>query len=126
MTLEEISRSASYSTKQTAFYLGFSESYVRRLIHGGRIKATKPGGGQWRIVGAEILRVRESMAAEGRVPSTNGDRAADEILVSQEAADKIFNNTPAPGADISPPDQSVEQDGDGGSLYEQMQRRYSA
>ena len=122
MMQDDIETTRSYSNKETAYYLGFSESYTRRLINSGRIKATKPNGGQYRVTGAEILRVKEGMEGEGRVPSTNEDSAATEIHVSQQAANQIFSNAPPSGQDISPPDQDA--DGGDGSIYDMMRRKY--
>ena len=123
MVEQEISANASYSTKEAGYYLGFSESYVRRLIKNGRLTATKPGGGQHRIRGAEINRLLHGMATDGRVPPNNHDNVPDEIHVSDEAAGMIFSSSPPPGRDISPPDQQVTED-EASSIYEIMQRKY--
>jgi len=123
MVEPDITATASYSTKETGYYLGFSESYVRRLIKNGRLNATKPGGGQHRIRGSEINRLLEGLATEGRVPPNTHDNIPDEIHVSDAAAQQIFNSSPPPGQDISPPDQQVSGDEDA-SIYEIMQRKY--
>jgi len=122
MVEPDITAGASYSTKEAGYYLGFSESYVRRLIKNGRLNATKPGGGQHRIRGSEITRLLEGLATEGRVPPNNHDNIPDEIHVSDAAAQQIFNSPPPPGQDISPPDQQITEDN--ASIYEIMQRKY--
>ncbi len=66
---QQIDGNSSYSIKQVGFYLGLSDSWVRRLIKDGRINATKPTGGQFRITGAEpsVSPVRRAIP-----PSTEG------------------------------------------------------
>ena len=124
MEIQDITPGKSYSTIEAAFFIGFTDGYVRKLIRDGRIAASKPNGGQYRITGAEITRVMQNMETKGHVPpSGTGGEPASEIHVSQEAADRIFNNEPADSKDISTPDQAVANDWDL-SLYEQMQRKY--
>lgn len=55
MTLE-IKENVVYTTKETQNLLKISESTVKRLLKKGILKANKVGG-QYRILGKEILRV---------------------------------------------------------------------
>lgn len=54
--MNEINPNEVYTTKETRRLLKISESTVKRLIKKGLINANKVGG-QYRILGKEILRV---------------------------------------------------------------------
>ena len=53
---EEIKSHAVYTTEETRQLLKISNSTIKRLLKKGLIKANKVGG-QYRILGKEILRV---------------------------------------------------------------------
>ncbi|MCK5060222.1 MAG: helix-turn-helix domain-containing protein [Candidatus Pacebacteria bacterium] len=53
---EEIKPNAVYTTEETRQLLRISDSTIKRLLKKGLIKANKVGG-QYRILGKEILRV---------------------------------------------------------------------
>ncbi|MDP2705006.1 MAG: helix-turn-helix domain-containing protein [bacterium] len=53
---EEIKSHAVYTTEETRKLLKISNSTIKRLLKKGLIKANKVGG-QYRILGKEILRV---------------------------------------------------------------------
>ena len=53
---EEIKPNIVYTTEETRDFLKVSESTIKRLLKRGAIKAYKVGG-QYRILGVEILRV---------------------------------------------------------------------
>jgi len=53
---EEIKANAIYTTEETQKLLKISESTIKRMLKKGLIKANKVGG-QYRILGKEILRL---------------------------------------------------------------------
>ena len=53
---QEIKENAVYTTKETQNLLKISESTIKRLLKKGILKANKVGG-QYRILGKEILRM---------------------------------------------------------------------
>lgn len=53
---EEIEENAVYTSKETQKLLKISESTVKRLLKRGILRANKVGG-QYRIMGKEILRL---------------------------------------------------------------------
>ena len=53
---EEIKPNSVYTTEETRSILKISESTIKRLLKKGIIKANKVGG-QYRILGKEILRL---------------------------------------------------------------------
>jgi len=53
---EEIKSNAVYTTLETEKLLKISNSTIKRMLKGGLIKANKVGG-QYRILGKEILRL---------------------------------------------------------------------
>ncbi len=53
---EEIKANAVYTTAETQELLKISESTIKRMLKNGLIKANKVGG-QYRILGKEILRL---------------------------------------------------------------------
>ncbi|MFA6094599.1 MAG: helix-turn-helix domain-containing protein [Candidatus Paceibacterota bacterium] len=53
---EEIKRDAVYTTSETKEILKISTSTIKRLLKSGLIRANKIGG-QYRILGKEILRL---------------------------------------------------------------------
>ncbi len=62
---EEIKPHLIYTTEEARGFLKISESTIKRLLKGGTLKAHKVGG-QYRIWGAEILRL-VSPTVEDRV-----------------------------------------------------------
>ena len=54
--MEEIKPLAVYTTTETQEVLRISESTIKRLLKNGAIRANKVGG-QYRILGKEILRL---------------------------------------------------------------------
>ena len=54
--MDEIKPNQVYTTEETRDFLKISESTIKRLLKRGTIKAHKVGG-QYRIWGAEILRL---------------------------------------------------------------------
>lgn len=54
--IEEIKENAVYTTQEAQNLLKISESTIKRLFKKGILKANKVGG-QYRILGKEILRV---------------------------------------------------------------------
>ncbi len=54
--MPEINPNEVYTTKETENILKISNSTMKRLLKGGLIRANKVGG-QYRIVGKEILRI---------------------------------------------------------------------
>ncbi|PIZ81502.1 MAG: hypothetical protein COY02_01710, partial [Parcubacteria group bacterium CG_4_10_14_0_2_um_filter_41_6] len=53
---EEIKENAVYTTQETQDLLKISESTIKRLLKSGILRANKVGG-QYRILGKEILRL---------------------------------------------------------------------
>jgi excisionase family DNA binding protein len=53
---KEIKENAVYTTKETEKILKISNSTIKRMLKNGLIKANKVGG-QYRIMGKEILRI---------------------------------------------------------------------
>ena len=53
---EEIQANAVYTTSEAQKILKISESTIKRLLKNGLIKANKVGG-QYRILGKELLRI---------------------------------------------------------------------
>jgi excisionase family DNA binding protein len=53
---KEIKENAVYTTKETEKILKISNSTIKRMLKNGLIKANKVGG-QYRIMGKEILRL---------------------------------------------------------------------
>ncbi len=53
---DEIKTNAVYTTKETQKVLRISESTIKRMLKNGLIRANKVGG-QYRIMGKEILRL---------------------------------------------------------------------
>ena len=53
---EEIKENAIYTTEEAQNLLKVSQSTIKRLLKGGILKANKVGG-QYRIMGKEILRL---------------------------------------------------------------------
>ncbi|NQV88643.1 MAG: helix-turn-helix domain-containing protein [Parcubacteria group bacterium] len=53
---EEVKPNAIYTTKETEQLLRISNSTIKRLLKNGLIRANKVGG-QYRILGKEILRL---------------------------------------------------------------------
>lgn len=53
---EEIKQNAVYTTEETRKLLKISESTIKRMLKNGLIRANKVGG-QYRILGKEILRI---------------------------------------------------------------------
>lgn len=53
---DEIKINAVYTTKETQKVLRISESTIKRMLKNGLIRANKVGG-QYRIMGKEILRL---------------------------------------------------------------------
>lgn len=53
---EEVKPNAVYTTEETRLLLKISESTIKRMLKKGLIKANKVGG-QYRILGKEILRL---------------------------------------------------------------------
>ncbi|MEK7609624.1 MAG: helix-turn-helix domain-containing protein [Patescibacteria group bacterium] len=54
--VNEIKPNGIYTTSETQSYLRISESTIKRMLKKGLIRANKVGG-QYRILGKEILRV---------------------------------------------------------------------
>ncbi len=54
--MEEIKPNSIYTTDETKGFLKISDSTIKRLLKKGIIRANKVGG-QYRILGKEILRV---------------------------------------------------------------------
>ena len=54
--MEEIKPNSVYTTEETKGFLKVSDSTIKRLLKKGIIKANKVGG-QYRILGKEILRL---------------------------------------------------------------------
>ena len=121
MTQEIIEPGKAYTTTQAGFYLGYTENYIRRLIKAGRIIATKPTGGQLRITGEEVQRILAGVEWEGRVPPHPTDQSADEIIVTEEQAARIFGGKPRTAGD---PPMPPTEDEEGTSIYDLMRRKY--
>ena len=68
---EEIRPHAVYTTNETQKILRISESTIKRLLKKGLIRANKVGG-QYRILGLEILRVLSPELKKGAVRSYLG------------------------------------------------------
>lgn len=54
--MKEVKPNGIYTTEETRSFLKISESTIKRLLKNGLIRANKVGG-QYRILGKEILRV---------------------------------------------------------------------
>ncbi len=80
--MEEIKPLAVYTTTETQKVLRISESTIKRLLKNGAIRANKIGG-QYRIMGKEILRL---------VSPELEEKAIDKYLkTKKKVADKILN-----------------------------------
>jgi excisionase family DNA binding protein len=65
---EEIKPNGVYTTAETQNILRVSESTIKRLLKKGLLRANKVGG-QYRILGKEILRVLSPELEKGAVKS---------------------------------------------------------
>ncbi len=65
---EEIKANAVYTTNETQKLLKVSNSTIKRMLKKGLIKANKVGG-QYRILGKEILRIVSPKAEQEAVKS---------------------------------------------------------
>ena len=65
---KEINKDAVYTTRETRNFLRVSESTMKRMIKNGLIRANKVGG-QYRIMGKEILRLVSPTAEKKAVSS---------------------------------------------------------
>lgn len=80
--MEEIKPLAVYTTTETQKILRISESTIKRLLKKGLIRANKVGG-QYRIMGREILRL---------VSPDLEERATNKYLETKKSiSDKIIN-----------------------------------
>lgn len=66
--MNEINPHEVYTTRETRRILKMSESTIKRLLKKGLIRANKVGG-QYRILGKEILRVVSPELEKGAVKS---------------------------------------------------------
>ncbi|MDD5290967.1 MAG: helix-turn-helix domain-containing protein [Patescibacteria group bacterium] len=80
MNNDEIKSNAVYTTIETQELLKISNSTIKRLLKKGLIKANKVGG-QYRILGKEILRLVSPEAEKKAVKSYLG--------LKQKVVDKI-------------------------------------
>jgi excisionase family DNA binding protein len=80
MNNDEIKSNAVYTTLETQELLKISNSTIKRLLKKGLIKANKVGG-QYRILGKEILRLVSPEAEKKAVKSYLG--------LKQKVVDKI-------------------------------------
>ncbi len=65
---EEIKKNAVYTTAETQKILKISPSTIKRLLKKGILRANKVGG-QYRILGKEILRIISPEIKKGAVSS---------------------------------------------------------
>ncbi len=65
---EEIKENAVYTTNETQELLKISNSTIKRMLKKGLIRANKVGG-QYRILGKEILRLVSPSLEKGAVKS---------------------------------------------------------
>ena len=77
---EEIKQNAVYTTSETQKLLKISESTIKRMLKNGLIKANKVGG-QYRILGKEILRIVSPEVEQKAIKSYLG--------LKQKVVDKI-------------------------------------
>ena len=83
--------------------LNFSVSHLRRLIHDGRIQATKlTEGGHWRILAADVRAFKEgrrpALTASRTRPGTPDPEARTRVSTVYPDQEKDVDNTPAPPA----------------------------
>lgn len=77
---EEIKSNAVYTTRETQKLLKISNSTIKRLLKRGLIKANKVGG-QYRIMGKEILRLVSPEVEKKAIQSY--------LSIKQKVVDKI-------------------------------------
>ena len=77
---EEIKANAVYTTEETQKLLKISESTIKRMLKKGLIRANKVGG-QYRILGKEILRLVSPEVEQKAIKSYLG--------LKQKVVDKI-------------------------------------
>ena len=77
---EEIKENAVYTTLETQKLLKISDSTIKRMLKNGLIKANKVGG-QYRILGKEILRLVSPEVEQKAIKSYLG--------LKQKVVDKI-------------------------------------
>ena len=77
---EEIKENAVYTTEETQRLLKVSNSTIKRMLKSGLIKANKVGG-QYRILGKEILRLVSPEVEQKAIKSYLG--------LKQKVVDKI-------------------------------------
>jgi len=77
---EEIKENAVYTTEETQRLLKVSNSTIKRMLKSGLIKANKVGG-QYRILGKEILRLVSPVVEKKAIKSY--------LSLKQKVVDKI-------------------------------------
>jgi excisionase family DNA binding protein len=80
MNHNEIKPNAVYTTNETQIILKVSNSTIKRMLKTGLIKANKVGG-QYRILGKEILRVVSPEVEKKAIKSY--------LTIKQKVVDKI-------------------------------------
>lgn len=88
LVLNDLDVGKAYSVPDVANALGYSKTYIRELIRQGRIDAFKPGGGEWRIHGAEVRRLSDVINERGSLPP-KPERWVNIIEVTPEQMDLI-------------------------------------
>ena len=69
MAVENVVSNRLHTVKETASLINLSAEYIRDLINEGRVEATKPLGGHFRLHPNEVKRLLRSMLTEGVIPS---------------------------------------------------------
>ncbi len=89
LVLDDLDVGKAYSVPDVANAWGYSKTYIRELIRQGRIDAFKPGGGEWRIHGAEARRLADVIDERGSLPP-KPETPVNLIYVTPEEADLIM------------------------------------
>ena len=128
MATQEIDISAietgrSYTVKEVAALVQYTQVYLRERIRSGNIASFKPMGanGNIRIRGEEVRRLVASVNNGSGLSGDPSSNDADEIEVAAELAMKIM---PGGVADPETEDQDQDQDedsGEGGAFRHLMQ-----
>lgn len=85
-----IDPTTSYSVLDVAHLVGWTPRWLRQLIREGKVQAFRPNGHEYRVHGAEVKRLLETLERHGSLPRLPSplDNAR-EIPISAEQLQKI-------------------------------------
>lgn len=112
--ISSIDTSRSYTVKEVATMVQYTQVYLRDLIRAKKIKGFKPmgGNGNIRIPGEEVKRLLASVQEGTGLTATPSADDVDQIDVSPELSQKLM-----PGGVADPePTTDDQDDGDGGAF----------